>query len=613
MTVEKEFRVNNYITLKLKGIKTTIYVAGEPFDQCKHLLLNIPVDQVESYEEIDSIDAAAEKLGSNDIGQLGRSYEILPLTEFWGHCSNIQAWAENNYDTRILHRTLAFPLLKKLTDCGDPIAKRVFKEEIAKRFESGHSTVVQYLIQNRYLEYLDNAEILVVITNILNDTKKLEENYRPIYSILKKLADNGNITAKQMFKDQIINRFENGYPAIIQYLNNKKCLDYLSREEVLGMIRNTIKDLKKLKENYSSIYSVLKKLIEEGDLTARQIFKEELIERFKNGQTTLIQYLINGKFLKYLTDEEALIILMQILNNPNQFNKNYFFLYRFFKRLTDVACPNVNGDLKRELFKILKEGSPCVVKYLMEQGYIHYLDKKEFLLLENTLSINKKVKKVRNKSISSGDHTLDGLLFGGFRQGLIYLLYGDNKIINNILLNTSVIVQKSLSKGGMGEAIRLALIYGDNSINPYKISMTTIQHNLYPHRALENIFLRRVIKWNQMIDILKNKLSYFIDLKLVLISDISMLINNHKKLRFEELLKTIKKIKNTRWRSNPTIIMLAPIDDYYFIESIKSDQITNSGIVIIKIEDDKNNVNYTLEQHPKFPESKLSNLINPIL
>ena len=156
MIVEKEFTVNEYISLKLKGNKTTIYVAGEPFDQCKHLLLNIPVEQVELYEEIDSIDAAAEKLGSNDNGQLGRNYEIFPLTEFWGHCSNIQAWVENNYDTRILHRTLAFPLLKKLTDCGDPIAKRIFKEEIAKRFESGHSTVVQYLIQNRYLEYLDN-------------------------------------------------------------------------------------------------------------------------------------------------------------------------------------------------------------------------------------------------------------------------------------------------------------------------------------------------------------------------------------------------------------------------------------------------------------------------
>ncbi|MFX1478825.1 MAG: hypothetical protein ACFFCI_11905, partial [Promethearchaeota archaeon] len=149
--------------------------------------------------------------------------------------------------------------------------------------------------------------------------------------------------------------------------------------------------------------------------------------------------------------------------------------------------------------------------------------------------------------------------------------------------------------------------------NPYKISMTTIQNNLYPHRALENIFLRRVIKWNQMVEILENKLSNFIDLKLVLISDISMLLNNHKKLRFEELLKMLKILKNTRWISNPTVITFAPIDDIYCIESIKSDHITNSGTVIVKIEDDRNSVNYTLVQHPKFPKNKLSNLINPIL
>ncbi len=34
---------------------------------------------------------------------------------------------------------------------------------------------------------------------------------------------------------------------------------------------------------------------------------------------------------------------------------------------------------------------------------------------------------------SSGDKTLDELLPGGFRHDLVYLLYGDRKIITNIL------------------------------------------------------------------------------------------------------------------------------------------------------------------------------------
>ncbi len=52
---------------------------------------------------------------------------ILPIKEFWGHCSNLQAWAEYGYDTRLLHPNLAFPLLEKLATVGDPIAKKVFK------------------------------------------------------------------------------------------------------------------------------------------------------------------------------------------------------------------------------------------------------------------------------------------------------------------------------------------------------------------------------------------------------------------------------------------------------------------------------------------------------
>jgi hypothetical protein len=67
-------------------------------------------------------------------------------------------WAENGYDTRILHRNLAFPLLKRLSEVGDPMAKRVFSEEIAIRLASKHPTVIQFLTQNGYLRYLNHDE-----------------------------------------------------------------------------------------------------------------------------------------------------------------------------------------------------------------------------------------------------------------------------------------------------------------------------------------------------------------------------------------------------------------------------------------------------------------------
>ncbi len=164
----KEFRVNEYITLKLEEDKTTlklggketvIYISGEKFQQCRYLLINIPVNEVSTFDEIQSIDEAAERLDRTMEREV-YNINIPPETEFWGHCSNLQVWAENNYDTRILHRNLAFPLLRKLVEVGDPKAKQVFKEEICKRLESGTKTVIDFLSEEGYLTYLSHEEIL---------------------------------------------------------------------------------------------------------------------------------------------------------------------------------------------------------------------------------------------------------------------------------------------------------------------------------------------------------------------------------------------------------------------------------------------------------------------
>ncbi len=61
LRIEKEFKVNDLITLKLENRKTTIYVGGERFMQCKYLLLVNPHERAEQFE-INSIDEAADNL-----------------------------------------------------------------------------------------------------------------------------------------------------------------------------------------------------------------------------------------------------------------------------------------------------------------------------------------------------------------------------------------------------------------------------------------------------------------------------------------------------------------------------------------------------------------------
>lgn len=155
-----KYTISKYLTLKLEQDgKTHIYVNGIKFNQCKFLLLQIPTQDIRNYDEIESIDEAAEKLNHSLEHPNRSSMEIPPETEFWGHCSNLQVWVEHQYDTRLLHRNLAFPLLKRLTDAGDPVAKRVFKEEIAMRATSGYAGITTYLIEAGYLDYLSKGEL----------------------------------------------------------------------------------------------------------------------------------------------------------------------------------------------------------------------------------------------------------------------------------------------------------------------------------------------------------------------------------------------------------------------------------------------------------------------
>ena len=63
--MEKEFRVNEHIVLKLEEGKINIYIGGELFRQCKYLLLIDPQHHREQWE-IKSIDEAAEVL-RNDL------------------------------------------------------------------------------------------------------------------------------------------------------------------------------------------------------------------------------------------------------------------------------------------------------------------------------------------------------------------------------------------------------------------------------------------------------------------------------------------------------------------------------------------------------------------
>lgn len=183
----KEFKISEFITVKLEEDGSiNIYVKNEKFLQCKYLILNRRVEELDNLMTLDSVDDMAEILDHSLEEQL---IEIPKEVEFWGHCSNLQAWYENDYDSRFLHSNIAFPLLKELVDLGELKAKKVFKEEIAKRVESGKPQVILFLIKGNYTKYLKRQDFLYSLLNpvdadvIYNIEKELESEFNISYSI----------------------------------------------------------------------------------------------------------------------------------------------------------------------------------------------------------------------------------------------------------------------------------------------------------------------------------------------------------------------------------------------------------------------------------------------
>ena len=238
------YKINKYLTLKLKGDETVIYIVNEPFEICKHLIINIPVEEI---KDIESIDEAVDGYGENRENEFfEHEVELDPKEIFRGHCSNLQVWVENNYNSCLLHSNLAFPLLKQLTEVGDLKASSVFKDEIRNRFESLYAPVQQYLISEGYLKYFSKSEEQKLLKNVVSvDTwVSIAENYHSnfleeeainAYEHALKIDPINKFILKRLCKHSII---MDDYPRAFKYYKllsefyGLKNYDYLSLGDI---------------------------------------------------------------------------------------------------------------------------------------------------------------------------------------------------------------------------------------------------------------------------------------------------------------------------------------------------------------------------------------------
>ncbi|NVM46824.1 MAG: leucine-rich repeat domain-containing protein [Candidatus Lokiarchaeota archaeon] len=294
-----EFKVNDYLSLRFEDEKTIIYVAGKRFRQCINLLLDIPVDDIREFDQIQSIDEAAERLSkSMEDEELRR---IIPAkVEFWGHCSNLQVWFENNYNTRIIHSNIAFPLLKKLSESGDIVALRVFKEEIAKRFSQGNEKVRTFLIDECYMDFLSREEVLSLNIGQIEIIHELEDllGIRIKFKTGFHLFEQGFVPHKGIIKGLVLDTCDlEELPEPVRKLKSLVMLKlHGNRLKTLPEWIGELQNLKSLQVQNNRLISLPNSI---GKLS-----RLEIIELYNNQLKEIPESIGNLRFLKRLELQE---------------------------------------------------------------------------------------------------------------------------------------------------------------------------------------------------------------------------------------------------------------------------------------------------------------------
>jgi hypothetical protein len=178
----KRIVINEYMDLEWYRDRPTVFVNGEPFQQCSFLAVTAPPEKLGRINDIDHLVSFSETRaleGRNDIdkylhdvGNLDPEEHITEEEIMQAHASNLIAWAENDYNTRILNSNISFPLLKELARAGDQKARRVLQSEIVERLKEDYENT-SIVILETCKDVMDAASIDVASRSRIEDVRKV--------------------------------------------------------------------------------------------------------------------------------------------------------------------------------------------------------------------------------------------------------------------------------------------------------------------------------------------------------------------------------------------------------------------------------------------------------
>jgi len=146
-------------------------------------------------------------------------------------------------------------------DVGDPIAKRVFKEEIAKRLASGYLNTVRYLLEEDYIFYLSRTEL----ESVMDDP-----NSKLLVTLLNLMQKDHPLIRSDAFR--LIN------------ILGKKSVMYLKDKIATFIEKLNVGEILRLFRDIESYFSVneLKALFQANSMLIADVILMKLMEFFKD-------------------------------------------------------------------------------------------------------------------------------------------------------------------------------------------------------------------------------------------------------------------------------------------------------------------------------------------
>ncbi|MHA1266044.1 MAG: hypothetical protein ACTSRS_12500 [Candidatus Helarchaeota archaeon] len=200
---------------------------------------------------------------------------------------------------------------------------------------------------------------------------------------------------------------------------------------------------------------------------------------------------------------------------------------------------------------------------------------------------------------------LNQMLGDGFEPSFFYLLYGDLRIANTILLSLAVAAQMPQP---VGIDTAVVFIDNDNIFNPYTLIRYALTTKMNPTAVLARISVARAFIWNHLGEIVANLERRLEDqnARLVLVSGLTTLFEGEfERKKQQMLLKIVTTLRNLATDKNLLVIAATGLAEGSAYKPAGGKILSHAAHVLVRVLRQGRRITFDLLKHPARPAGQM--------